>query len=69
MGGLNVVEFATSSYKMMNESIIISRKGDLTAVKKVSDITGIKKIFTITNSKELINVIVIIGKDNRSEGK
>jgi anionic cell wall polymer biosynthesis LytR-Cps2A-Psr (LCP) family protein len=67
--GLSVVEFANSPYKMMNESIIISRKGDLTAVKKVSDITGIKKIYTITNSKELINVIVIIGKDRHREEK
>jgi hypothetical protein len=61
--GLNVVEFGTSPYPFMDQTIIINQKGDLAGVKKVSEILGINKIYNIVDSTQLNNALIIIGKD------
>jgi len=61
--GLNVVEFGTSSYQRMAESIIISRKGDYAAVRRVSDTIGIDRVYHIVDNTQLDNVLIIIGED------
>lgn len=60
--GLNVMEFGTYSQKLDN-SAIISRRGNFAAVKRVSEITGIKKIYYIIDNTQLNNILVIIGED------
>ncbi|MCP4137991.1 MAG: LCP family protein [bacterium] len=61
--GLNVVEFGTSSYPQMKKSIIISRKGNHAAVRKVSELTGIERVFHVIDSTVLTNILIIIGED------
>lgn len=61
--GLNVVEFGTSPYTKMKESIIICRKGNYSAVNKVSELTGINRIYYIIDSTQLNNLLIIIGED------
>jgi len=61
--GLSVVEFGTSSYAKMHDSIIINRKGDFQAVRKVSALLGITKIYHIIDNTQLDNVLIIIGED------
>ena len=61
--GLNVMEFGTSPYPQMKHSIIISRKAEYAAVKKVSDIAGIPRIYHIIDNTLLNNVLIIIGED------
>ena len=61
--GMNVVEFGTSPYQKMDKSIIVCRKGNLSAVQKVSELTGILKVHYIVDSTLLNNVLIIIGED------
>jgi len=61
--GFNVVEFGTSPYPKLKKSIIISRKGTGSLVKKVSDFTGITNIYYKIDSTVLNNVLIIIGED------
>jgi len=61
--GLNVVEFSTSPYPKMKDSIIISRTCDYRSVEKISEITGINKVYFVTNSRLLNNILIIIGGD------
>jgi CRISPR/Cas system-associated protein Cas7 (RAMP superfamily) len=61
--GLNVVEFGTSSGKSVKESIIINRKGNYSAAKKISELTGIKNIYHVIDNTLLYNILVIIGED------
>jgi anionic cell wall polymer biosynthesis LytR-Cps2A-Psr (LCP) family protein len=65
--GLNVVEFGTFSTQKMAESIIISRKGEYPAVKKVSELLGIQRIYHIADNTQLDNVLIIIGEDYKSD--
>ena len=60
---MNVVEFGTSKYPHMNESIIINTKGNYAAVKKASEATGIDNIYHIIDNTQLNNILIIIGKD------
>lgn len=61
--GLNVVEFGTSPFRKMDHSLIISRKGDLNAVRKVSELTGINSIHYIVDNSLLHNILIILGED------
>ena len=61
--GMNVVEFATSNYPAIYDSIIICRKSDLKSVKKISDMTGIGKIYFVTDTTQLSNILIIVGED------
>ncbi len=61
--GLNVVEFGTSPYPEMKKSMIISRKGNYTSLKKVSELTGIRNINFIIDNTLLYNILIIIGED------
>jgi hypothetical protein len=61
--GMNVVEFATSNYPAIHDSIIICRKTDLKSVKKISDMTGIGKIYFVTDTTQLSNILIIVGED------
>jgi anionic cell wall polymer biosynthesis LytR-Cps2A-Psr (LCP) family protein len=61
--GMNVVEFATSGYPAIHDSIIICRKSDMKSVKKISDMTGIGKIYFVTDTMQLSNILIIVGED------
>ena len=61
--GMNVVEFATSNYPAIYDSIIICRKSDIKSVKKISDMTGIGKIYFVTDTTQLSNILIIVGED------
>lgn len=61
--GYNVVEFGTSPYGEMKQSIIISRKGDHSFVKQVSELTGISTVYYIIDNSLLYNTLIIIGED------
>lgn len=61
--GLSVVEFGTSPYPFMDETIIINQKGESSSVKKLSEIIGTDKIYHILDSSQLNNALIIIGKD------
>lgn len=61
--GINVVEFGTSPYPLMDHTIIINRKSDVCAYTKVSELLGVDRIYHIIDSIQLNNVLVIIGKD------
>jgi anionic cell wall polymer biosynthesis LytR-Cps2A-Psr (LCP) family protein len=61
--GLNVVEFGTSPYRKMKKSIIICRKGNYFAVKKVAELTGVERIAYIIDNTLLYSSLLIIGED------
>jgi anionic cell wall polymer biosynthesis LytR-Cps2A-Psr (LCP) family protein len=61
--GMNVVEFATSNYPPIYDSIIICRKSDMKSVKRISDMTGIGKIYFVTDTTQLSNILIIVGED------
>ena len=61
--GMNVVEFATSNYPAIYDSIIICRKSDMKSVKRISDMTGIGKIYFVTDTTQLSNILIIVGED------
>ncbi len=61
--GLNVVEFGTSPYPKMKKSMIISRKGNYTGLRKISELTGIRNINFIIDNTLLYNTLIIIGED------
>jgi anionic cell wall polymer biosynthesis LytR-Cps2A-Psr (LCP) family protein len=61
--GLSVVEFGTSPYEKMHRSIIISRKGNIQAVKQVSELTGISRVHYIIDNTTLQDILIIIGED------
>lgn len=61
--GLNVVEFGTSAYPPMTESVIICRKSDFFAAGSVSKNTGINNIYFVNDSTQLNNLLIIIGED------
>jgi len=62
--GLNVVEFGTFPLKKMKRTILISRKGENSAVRKVSEITGIDRIYHVSNNSVFNNVLIIIGQES-----
>lgn len=61
--GMNVVEFATSNYPTIHDSIIICRQSDMKSVKRISDMTGIGKIYFVTDTRQLSNILIIVGED------
>ena len=61
--GMNVVEFGTSNYPVIYDSIIICRKSDLKSVTKISEMTGIGKIYFVTDTTQLNNILIIVGED------
>lgn len=61
--GLNVVEFGTYEKNRVKHSMIVNRRGNLDAVKKVSELSGISNIYHIIDSTQLNNVLIIIGED------
>jgi len=61
--GLNVVEFGTSSYPQMTESVIICRKSDFYAADQVAGKTGIRNIYFVNDSTQFNNLLIIIGDD------
>ncbi|MDY6935844.1 MAG: LytR C-terminal domain-containing protein [Spirochaetota bacterium] len=61
--GLNVVEFGTSPYPIIDHSIIINQKGDIGAVKRVSELIGVNRIYHIIDNMQLSSVLLIVGKD------
>jgi polyisoprenyl-teichoic acid--peptidoglycan teichoic acid transferase len=65
--GVNVLEFGTSPYEQQDYSMIINRRGNYEAVKKISEITGINHIYHIIDNTELNNVLIVIGKDYISD--
>ncbi|MFC1669992.1 LCP family protein [Spirochaetota bacterium] len=67
--GFNVVQFGTSPYRKLKDSIIICRKGNFSLVNKISVNTGIKKIYYIIDSTQLNNILIIIGEDYKSGSK
>ncbi len=61
--GFNVMEFGTSPYPRMNKSILINRKGNYSAVRKLSELTGITTIYNVIDNTQLNNVLIIVGQD------
>jgi hypothetical protein len=61
--GVSVVEFGTYPGPILDNSIIINQKGDISSVKKVSDLTGVTSIYHIVDSTQLQSVLFIAGKD------
>ena len=61
--GMNVVEFGTSTYPIIYDSIIICRKSDMKSVKRISDMTGIGKVYFVTDTTQLSNILIIVGED------
>ena len=61
--GMSVVEFGTSSYPAIYDSIIICRKSDMKSVRRISDMTGIGKIYFVTDTTQLSNIMIIVGED------
>lgn len=62
--GFNVVEFGTSTYPPMKESVIICRKSDFFAAGTVSKNTGIDNIYFVNDNTQLNNLLIIIGEDS-----
>lgn len=65
--GMNVVEFGTSNYQAIYDSIIICRKSDIKSVNKISEMTGISKIYFVTDTTQLNNILIVVGEDMASE--
>ncbi len=61
--GFNVVEFGTSTYPPMKESVLICRKSDFFAAGSVSKNTGINNIYFVNDNTQLNNLLIIIGED------
>jgi hypothetical protein len=61
--GVSVIEFGTYPGPVLEKSIIINQKGDISSVKKVSELTGITRIHHIIDSTQLHSVLFIAGKD------
>jgi len=61
--GMNVVEFGTSDYPAIYDSIIICRKSDIKSVNKISEMTGIGKIYFVTDTTQLNNILIVVGED------
>lgn len=61
--GLNVVEFGTSPYPQMPESVIICRKSDFYAAGIAAEKTGINSIYFVNDNTQLNNLLIIIGED------
>ncbi len=61
--GMNVVEFGTSNFPAIYDSIIICRKSDIKSVNKISEMTGIGKIYFVTDTTQLNNILIIVGED------
>lgn len=61
--GMNVVEFGTSNYPVLHDSIIICRKSDNKSVNRISEMTGISKIYYVTDTTQLNNILIIVGED------
>ncbi|PKL19006.1 MAG: hypothetical protein CVV49_03155 [Spirochaetae bacterium HGW-Spirochaetae-5] len=61
--GMNVVEFGTSNYPPIYDSIIICRKSDIKSVNKIAEMTGIGKIHFVTDTTQLNNIMIIVGED------
>lgn len=61
--GMNVVEFGTSNYPVIHDSIIICRKSDTKSVNRISEMTGISKIYYVTDTTQLNNILIIVGED------
>jgi len=60
---MNVVEFGTSNYPAIYDSIIVCRKSDLKSANKISEMTGIGKIYFVTDTTQLNNILIIVGED------
>ncbi len=65
--GMNVVEFGTSNYPIIYDSIIICRKSDTKSVNKIAEMTGIGKIYFVTDTTQLNNILIIVGEDMAGE--
>lgn len=61
--GLSVIEFGTVSDREYRDSIIISRKGNISSMEKLVQLTGIRNIYPIIDNTLLHNVLIIIGRD------
>lgn len=61
--GLSVVEFGTSPYRKMTRSVIINKRGNVSAVNRVAELTGIQNIYHIIDNTQLHNVLIILGED------
>ena len=67
--GFNVVEFGTAAHSTFDKTVIINRRGEISAVKKVADLLGVDNIYHIVDSSQLTNVLVIVGKDMSKQEK
>ena len=65
--GMNVVEFGTSNYPAVYDSIIVCRKSDIKSANKISEMTGIGKIYFVTDTTQLNNILIVVGEDMASE--
>lgn len=65
--GMNVVEFGTSTYPPVYNSIIVCRKSDMKSANKISEMTGISKIYFVTDTTQLNNILIIVGEDMASD--
>jgi anionic cell wall polymer biosynthesis LytR-Cps2A-Psr (LCP) family protein len=61
--GLNVVEFGTSPYPLLDRTVIINQKGNIEKVRRVSELIGTDRIFHVIDSTQLHCVLIIIGED------
>lgn len=61
--GFNVVEFGTSQFPKMKQSIIINRKGLMSGVEKLKTFTGIQKVYHVIDNTQMYDVLIIIGED------
>ncbi len=61
--GLNVVEFGTSPYPLLDRTVIINQKGTIEKVRKVSELVGTDRIFHVIDNTQLHCILIIIGRD------
>ncbi len=61
--GLSIIEFGTSPYREISDSMIICRKGNIPSLDKISKLSGIKNIQPVIDNALFYNVLIITGKD------
>lgn len=61
--GISVIEFGTHQMNNLEESVIISNKGNNNDIKLVSELTGIKKVYHSVDSTQVYDLTILVGKD------
>ncbi|MFW6365517.1 MAG: LCP family protein [Spirochaetota bacterium] len=61
--GVNVVEFGTFEDMILNETLIIDRKGNAQAAAYLSELIGTDRVYQVIDSTQLHDVLIILGQD------